>query len=204
MDNNLLEGHPSAGSIPATANDGKGANLDAINAAQTRNRYPTPGAFPDTLPPDKKESAQPSSGLYAAGVPGTHRAFIEANQYESAQPNQKLVIDGENTIFRGNTIKNMGLEVTLEARRTSIDNNLFEADSLLAQVDKNNERLESVLANIRIAYEERWKSLSDASYRANEELLASFEKSAREKPPDREKMRTLLQKVIDATPKQPS
>jgi F0F1-type ATP synthase membrane subunit b/b' len=97
----------------------------------------------------------------------------------------------------------MDVEVSGDALRAVIHDNLFEADSLVAQVDKNNEQLESVLADMRTAYQERWKSLPDANYRANEELLTQFEKSAREKPLDREKTRSLLQKVIDATPRQP-
>jgi hypothetical protein len=135
------------------------------------------------------------------GLPNTHQQFAEGNQYIGTQPGKKLTIAGEDTTFRHNTVRNMDVEVSRQAQRAVIHDNLFEADSLLAQVDKNNEQLESVLANMRAAYEERWKSLPDGSYRANEELLGQFEKSAKEKPLNREKTRILLQRVIDATPK---
>jgi hypothetical protein len=136
------------------------------------------------------------------GLPNTHQQFVEGNKYVGTQSGKKLTIAGEDTTFRNNTVRNMDVEVSRQAQRAVIHDNLFEAESLLAQVNRdNNEQLESVLANMRTAYEERWKSLPGGGYRANEELLAQFEKSAREKPLDREKTRILLQKVIDATPK---
>jgi hypothetical protein len=137
------------------------------------------------------------------GIPNTHQQLAEDNQYLATRPGKMLTIAGEDTTFRHNTVRNMDVAVSPEAQRAAIYDNLFEADSLVAQVARDNEQLESALADIRSAYEERWKSLPDATYRANEELLVQFEKRARQKPLDRGKMRTLLQEVIDATPRQP-
>lgn len=147
----------------------------------------------------------PGNGSTAVLPPNSHQAFAEGNTYVNASQSSRPVVElnGEDVQFRKNRVENENFMMAPTTKRAVIYDNIFVADTVLRQVDDGKEQLETVLSYVRSAFEEHWKSLSDANYRANEELLAQFEKSAREKPFDREITRTLLQKVIDATPRQP-
>jgi hypothetical protein len=58
------------------------------------------------------------------------------------------------------------------------------------------------LQQIRSAFEHRWETLPPAQYQANEELLKQFEHGVRDTAYDANASRILLEKIIDATPKE--
>jgi hypothetical protein len=167
------------GRIEPTVNDCGVSNLEIRG-----NRFVGAGAAPD--------------------LSNTHRALMDGNILENVPANLK--ISGEDTTFTNNTVRGMNVEVTEKARRTFIDNNLFQSESLVGRIVQyrtNTTERDALLHGIRSAFEAQWKSLPTDRYNANEELLEQFETGVRDQPFDREKAETLLRKVIDATPGQP-
>jgi hypothetical protein len=141
-------------------------------------------------------------GTHSVLPPNSHQAFVEDNTYISAPSSGKTLVElnGSDTAFRKNRVIGADFGVAVEAQRSSIHDNIFKAEPLVKQIGESDERLETVLADIRLAFEEQWGSLAEGTRIDNEKLLSKFEESAREKPLDTTKTQGLLQKVIDATP----
>jgi hypothetical protein len=134
------------------------------------------------------------------------QSLVEHNRYITNDPSARptITLNGEDTVFRNNTVENENVTVAPEARRLEIKENIFRADVLAKEVSDGvgNDQLEAVLSNIRSVFQENWKSLPAETYKANDLLLAQFEANAREKPFDRAKTEASLQKVIDSTKQQ--
>lgn len=103
--------------------------------------------------------------------------------------------------FRKNNVINQDVNIAPDAQRAAIHDNIFDANMLLQQPDVDKPRLESALSYMELVFEEHWKSLPDATRKANEELLSRFERSAGEIPINKTLTQAFLQAVIDVTPK---
>jgi hypothetical protein len=147
------------------------------------------------------------SGTIHAVPSNAHTSFVEGNHWmnSGSNPDRPTVeVSGEDTSFRHNTVENEDFRVSSDALRADIHDNIFTAAILVNKVVENaaREQIDSVLSDIRSAFESHWKDLPAVTYKENELLLAQFEQSARAVPFERDATQLLLQKVIDAT-KQP-
>lgn len=167
---------------------------------------PTP-ASTDSADGDQSHDTTITNNIYLGQTPDvshTKRAFVGNNLLIG--PSNTLKISGEDTTLTHNTVKNMDVEVTKEARRTFLSDNLFESQTLVQRVRENEtdpSAREALLHQIKILFEEHWKALPANAVKQNNELLEQFEDSVRKQPIDEEKSRALLDLVIKATPRGP-